>query len=73
MMGNARPAGSQKTLRTVPAGYRERRSKKTKKRKKEMIIENVEENRKKTISYSFKPPIWLQFRIGADTGVDRAA
>lgn len=31
-----------------------------------MIIENVEENRKKTISYSFKPPIWLQFRIGAD-------
>jgi len=32
---------------------------------------NREENRKKKFFYRLKPPVWLQFRNGADTGFTR--
>jgi hypothetical protein len=65
MMGNPR-LGLPNTISSALAAYRDRRWKKTKKRKKGVMVGIVEENGKKTIPYSFKPPVWLQFRNGAD-------
>jgi hypothetical protein len=66
MMGNPR-LGLPNTISSALAAYRDRRWKKTKKGKKGVMVGVVEENGKKTIPYSFKPPVWLQFRNGADT------
>jgi hypothetical protein len=70
MMGNPR-LGLPNTISSALAAYRDRRWKKTKKGKKGVMVGVVEENGKKTIPYSFKPPVWLQFRNGADTFIGR--
>jgi hypothetical protein len=71
--GKTAAGGPQQIPSPAPAGYRERRWKKTKKRKKGVTVGIVEEDGKKTIPYSFNPPVQLQFRNGADNGYSRRA
>jgi hypothetical protein len=62
MIGKPRPAVPTKRPHQVPAGYRERRWKKTKKRKKGTIKENAEEEQKKMISTDSNRPSGYSFR-----------
>jgi hypothetical protein len=53
--------GSRKTPSILPAGYRQRRWKKTKKRKKGVMAENSEEEQKKMISTGSNRPSGYSF------------